>query len=171
MKRSLILLIIIMFLFNNLLILYGCSKYNKYTFDLIEDLNNKGPDAILIKNPNELMAYFEKQNHKIPCKSLSVKINEIKQDNNYFNKYALILISFAYTSSESDIELSALKENNNELIVIFNIKSPKNSTEDLLTKGFFIEIDSKWAKSFQSIAVKVNNLISITRGSYYYNKY
>lgn len=99
--------------------------------------------------------------------SLDFSLSEY--NNNYFDQYSIVLLSFFHTSDEKDITILSINKTTEFNIVEFGIQSAVNHDSDILTTLFVIEVD-KLSNLNNAFIYRINNTLlpNYPRSAYYY---
>lgn len=93
----------------------------------------------------------------------------------YFEVYSLVIITFATCSSESGIQLKKIKYENNHFVAIFDINSGYVNTDDIFYLHYVVQIKKGdlpfLEESSYELDIKVNNTLYPEIGSSHYGKY
>lgn len=99
--------------------------------------------------------------------SLDFSLSEY--NNNYFDQYSIVLLSFFHTSDEKDITILSINKTTEFNIVDFGIQSAVNHDSDILSTLFVIEVD-KLSNLNNAFIYRINNTLlpNYPRSAYYY---
>ncbi len=99
--------------------------------------------------------------------SLDFSLSEY--NNNYFDQYSIVLLSFFHTSDEKDITILSINKTTEFNIVEFGIQSAVNHDSDILTKLFIIEVE-KVSNLNNAFVYRITNTLlpNYPRSAYYY---